>query len=97
MTQDLKTTWTQQELVDLITDAEILGLKDSAGKCRICSEDRPVIISYKATTGIVTCCPECALDLEESHQFELEQLGLDELQWQLDLMNQQSRRRLLVR
>ena len=80
MMHDLKINWTQEELVDLITDSELLGLRDFAGKCRICSEDRPVIIRYRATTGIITCCPECALDLEERHQFALEEQKRDEAQ-----------------
>lgn len=89
---DLKLNWTQEELVELITESCLLGKTDFAGKCKVCAEDRPVIIRYRGDIGIITCCPECALDLAETRQFELDEQKRQReeahRQWQAMVKNQ---------
>jgi hypothetical protein len=74
--EDLKINWSKEELLDIIAEAEILGKTDFAGKCKICTEMNPVIIRYRFDVGIVTCCPQCALDHQEVKEYEEEQRQL---------------------
>jgi hypothetical protein len=73
---DLKTYWTKEEILDLIAEAELLGKKDFAGRCRICSEQNPVIIRC-IINGLTTCCPQCFLDHLEVKEYEEEQTRLE--------------------
>lgn len=69
---DLKTHWTQEELVELIAEIELLGKTDFAGTCRTCKSYSPALIRCVAKSGLTTACPQCHLDYLKS--FELLQL-----------------------